>query len=225
MRRRWANVARPTITRRRVHSECIRWPNVGSTSTFQLRPIRPCTDVGSTLPGRPSPDVAHTQNAYVGSTSTCRLRPIRPCADIGPCNVALAVNHYPTSRTIEIHMLPQCWLDIDILTMHQIPPCADFGPALPARPSPDIAHTENAYVGSTSKFQPRPIRRCTGIGSTLPGRPLYQTSRTIKMHMLTQCWLDVNIPTMYCNPTMCGRWASVAQPSITQCCAHSKCQR
>ena len=86
-------------------------------------------------------------------------------------NVALAVNHYPTSRTIEMHMLPQCWLDIDILTMHQIPPCADVGPALPARPSPDIAHTENAYVGSTSKFQPRPIRRCTGIGSTLPGRP------------------------------------------------------
>ena len=65
MRRRWANVARPTITRRHPHSKCLGWPNVGSTSSF--RP-RPCADVGPTLHGRQSPDVAHTQNAYVGPT-------------------------------------------------------------------------------------------------------------------------------------------------------------
>ena len=99
------------------------------------------------MPGRPSPDVAHTQNANVNSLNvwpiyclaihhptSCTLRmhtlaqswldidiptTTNPTMRRRWANVALAVNHYPTSRTIEMHMLPQCWLDIDILTMHQ----------------------------------------------------------------------------------------------------------
>ena len=50
----------------------------------------------------------------------------------------------------------------------------------------------------------------------------YPTSRTIEMHMLPKCWLDINIPPMS-NPTMRGRWASVARPSITRRRPHSKC--
>ena len=61
MRRRWANVALSIITQLREQSKCICCPKVGSTLIFRPCPILPCVDFGSALPGRPSPDVAHTQ--------------------------------------------------------------------------------------------------------------------------------------------------------------------
>ena len=115
MRRRWANVARPTITRRHVHLKCIRWPNVGLTFKFRLRPIQPCADVGPTLPARPSPDVADTQNAYVGPTLARRRHSDRDQFDHAPMlGQRCLADHHPTSRSLEMHALAQRWLDVDI---------------------------------------------------------------------------------------------------------------
>jgi len=119
MHRHWVNVARPTITRRRAQSESIRWANVGLTSTS----VRDQSDHVPTfghaiLPGRPPPNVVHTQNAYAGPTLARRRHsncdPSDHAPTLGQCR---PVNHYPTSRTIKMHMLPQSWLDVDIPTM------------------------------------------------------------------------------------------------------------
>ena len=117
MCRRWANIARPTITRRHAHSKCIRWPNVGSTSTFRPLLIRPCTDVGPTLTGRPSPNVTHTQNAYVGPTLARRRHSDHDQSDHAPTlGQRCSTDHHRTSRTLRMHTLAQRWLDVDIPT-------------------------------------------------------------------------------------------------------------
>ena len=158
MHRRWAKVAWPTITRRRAHSKCIRWLDVIDIPTATYPTMPRCW--ANMLPGRPSPDIAHTKNAYICPTLARRRHPSatnltmcprlantawptitqrRALSDLnayaGPtlarrrhsnCDPSdhaptlgqcRPVNHYPTSRTIEMHMLPQRWLDVDIPTM------------------------------------------------------------------------------------------------------------
>ena len=140
---------------------------------------------------------------------------------LGQCR---PVNHYPTSRTIEMHMLPQCWLDINIPTMSN--PTMRGRWASVARPSITRRRPHSKCicwldVEIPTTTNPTMHRHRANVAQPTITRLRAQS----KCIMLTQCWLDVNIPTMYCNPTMCGRWASVAQPSITRCCAHSECTR
>ena len=156
MHRRWANVARPTITRRRAHSKCLRWPNVGSTSSFQPRPIRPCADVGPTLPDRPSPDVAYTQNAYVGQTLARRRHSDRDQAPT--LDQRCPADHRPM-RTLKMPTLAQRWLDVDMPTTTN--PTMRRCWANVARPTITrrCAHSKCLRwpdVGSTSSFRPRP---------------------------------------------------------------------
>ena len=140
---------------------------------------------------------------------------------LGQCR---PVNHYPTSRTIEMHMLPKCWLDINIPTMSN--PTMRGRWASVARPSITRRRPHSKCICWLDVEIPTTTNPTMHRHRANVARPTITRLRAqSKCIMLTQCWLDVNIPTMYCNPTMCGRWASVAQPSITQCCAHSECTR
>ena len=170
MRRRWANVALSTITQLREPSKCICCPNVGSTLIFRPCPIPPCADVGPALPDRPSPDVAHTQNAYVGSTSKFRPRPIRPCTGIGPTlpgrplpdfahNQNAYVDPMLARRQYSDHVLQSD----HVRTLGQRCPTVHH-PMLRTLRMHTLAHACN--VGSSSTFRPRPIRPCADVGPT-----------------------------------------------------------
>ena len=104
MRRRWANVALSIITQLREQWKCICCPNVGSTLIFQPCPILPCVDFGPALPGRPSPDVAHTQ------MHICWLN-VEICDhdqsdhDAPTLGQGCLADHHPTSRTLKMPTL------------------------------------------------------------------------------------------------------------------------
>jgi len=178
MHRRWAKVARPTITRHHAHSKCIRWLDVIDIPTATYPTMPRCW--ANMLPSRPSPDIAHTKIAYICPTLARRRHPSATNLTMCP---RLANTAWPTitqrcalsdlnayaGPTLARHRHSNCDPSDNAPTLGQICP-ADHHPA-------SRTLRMHAYIGSTSKFRPRPILPCTGIGPTLPGRPLPDFTR------------------------------------------------
>ena len=104
--------------------------------------------------------------------------------------------------------------------MHQIPPCADVGPALPARVHHPTSPTLKMHMLARSRNSNRDQSDdAPALGQRCPADH-HPTSRTLRMNTLGQCWLNVDIPNAI-KLTMRGRWANVARPSITRRRPHS----
>ena len=113
-------------------------------------------------------------------------------------------DHHPTSRTLKMHTLAQCWLDvIDIPTATYLTMPRCWANMLPGRPSTDIAHTKNAYICPTLARRRHPSA----------------TNLTICPHLANTAWptitqrralSDLNA---YAGPTLARRRHSNCDPS------------